>query len=43
MDFRQEWLNRGLGFVAKHILVGHVNSVHPVNLAGSNQKIPANS
>jgi hypothetical protein len=41
VDLGKERLNRRPGFVTKHTLIGHVRSVHPANLAGLNQKIPA--
>jgi hypothetical protein len=41
VDLGKEWLNRHPGFVAKPVLVRHIRSVHPANLAGLNQKTPA--
>jgi hypothetical protein len=37
----KQWLNRRPGFVTKPVLVRHVRSVHPANLADLNQKTPA--
>jgi hypothetical protein len=41
VDLGKKWLNRRPGFVTKPVLVRRVRSVHPVDPAGLNLKIPA--
>jgi hypothetical protein len=43
IDFGKERLNRRPGFVTKHILVGHVRSVHPANLGWLASENPSDS
>jgi hypothetical protein len=41
VDRGKKRLNRGPSFVIEQILMRHIRSVHPANLAGLNQKVLA--